>query len=131
MTKDRIKELAFWAVQYAFKLQKKSEKPINKSQIDNYIEKELWEDDLGIRVEGNKGANYIEIKQLDERFIHLKAGDCCVHTINFIVSAEVFSHFLTQLQLEANKPIAEVMREKMDWDEKINEEFFKGTHQVR
>ena len=79
-----------------------------------------------IEVSGNKGGNYVHITKLDDNRLYIRVGDCCVHTAEIIVTAEVLSNFLTMCSLNANKPLLSVMRESMSWEESVNEEFFNG-----
>lgn len=76
-----------------------------------------------IYIEGNRGGNYVDIEKLDDNRIRLKIGDCCVHTIDVIITAEVFSNFLTQMILQSNTNLIEVAKEFLAWDEETNEEF--------
>ena len=66
-----------------------------------------------IYIEGNKGANYVKIEQLSDNSIILEIGDCCVQTVEMIVTAEVLSNFLTNLSLDANKSLLDVMKDGM------------------
>lgn len=84
-----------------------------------------------IEVSGNKGANYIHITKIDDNRLYIRVGDCCVHTAEMIVTAEVLSNFLTMCSLNANKPLLSVMRESMAWDQLVNEEFFKGCKSIK
>ena len=79
-----------------------------------------------INIEGNLGANFVNIIKLDDNRMHLTIGDCCVITVDVIFTAEVFSNFLTTLSLEANKDLLEVAASKMRWDDDTNKKFLKG-----
>ena len=82
-----------------------------------------------IEIQGNNGANFIKIgKYADgDNRIFLEVGDCCVNTFRGIVTAEMFSNFLTNVTYSENKSLIEIMKESMNWDPKINEEFSKGA----
>ena len=80
---------------------------------------------MKIIIEGNKGANFVELEKLDDNRIRIVVGDCCVTTARLIVTAEVLSNFLTNISLEANKPLLEAMHDKMTWEKDVNEKFFK------
>ena len=78
-----------------------------------------------VYIEGNSGANYIDIEKIDDNRIRLKVGDCCVHTIDVIITAEVFSNFLTQMVLQSNTNLIEVAKGVLSWDKETNEKYLK------
>ena len=75
-----------------------------------------------IYITGNNDANFVEIKQLNDNMIHLKVGDCCVHTIDVKITAEALSNFLTNLTLNANKSFLELVSENLTWNEEYNKD---------
>lgn len=82
-----------------------------------------------IEVHGNSGANYVKIGKFadgDNR-IFLEIGDCCVVTFRGILTAEMLSNFLTNVSLNANKPLIDVIQENMSWEKDINEKFCVGA----
>lgn len=79
-----------------------------------------------IYIEGNNGGNYIDIEKIDDNRISLKVGDCCVNTIDVIITAEALSNFLTNIFLKENRPFLDIVFSYMAWDSETNEEFFKG-----
>jgi len=79
-----------------------------------------------VYIDGNSGANYVQITKLDNNRMRLEIGDCCVITIDVIFTAEVFSNFLTELTLGANKNLLEIAKEYLAWDDTTNKEFLKG-----
>lgn len=82
-----------------------------------------------IEIQGNKGANYIRIGKYGEgdNRIFLEVGDCCVVTFRGIVTAEMFSNFLTNIALKENKNLLDLMKEEMTWKLVINKQFCKGA----
>ena len=52
------------------------------------------------RMEGNNGADYIEIIQVSETEIELSVGHCCVNTFSHKVPIEFLTNVLTELGLE-------------------------------
>ena len=79
-----------------------------------------------IYIEGNNGANYVEIIKLDENRLRLKVGDCCVNTIDTTFTAEVLSNFLTMLECESNKSLLVIAKSKLHWSEETNKLFLKN-----
>lgn len=77
-------------------------------------------------VEGNNGGNFVKIEQLSENTLHLEVGDCCVITINEVLTAEALSGFLSALWMESNKPFLELVASKLRWTKEINERYMKG-----
>lgn len=77
-----------------------------------------------IEVRGNNDANFVKIVQLDERYLQIEVGDCCVRTLNIKISAEALSNFLTQIYLRENKEFLEVVKGNMGWTAETNEKFF-------
>ena len=78
-----------------------------------------------VYVEGNNGANYVDIKKIDENKFRLKIGDSCVHTINVVFTAEVFSNFITHLVHQVDKPILEIVFDYLAWDENTNKKYLE------
>ena len=78
---------------------------------------------------GNRDANYIKIGNhpSGENLIFLEVGDCCVVTFRGIVTVEMLSNFLTNVSLNANKNLIDVMKDNMSWDEEVNEKFAIGS----
>jgi hypothetical protein len=82
-----------------------------------------------IEIQGNKGGNYIKVGKVadgDNR-IFLEVGDCCVVTFRGILTVEMLSNFLTNVALNANKPLIEVIKDSMTWGKAVNEEFCIGA----
>jgi hypothetical protein len=82
-----------------------------------------------IEIHGNNGGNYVKVGKVadgDNR-IFLEIGDCCVVTFRGILTAEMLSNFLTNVSLNANKPLIEVIKENMTWDKAVNEKFCVGS----
>lgn len=87
---------------------------------------------IGFEVQGNNGGNYIKLgkfKDGDNR-LFIEVGDCCVITFRGIITVEAFTNFLTNVTLDANKPLHMVFREKMTWDEDVNERLFDGSKEL-
>lgn len=77
-----------------------------------------------LEVRGNNDGNFVKVSQIDDRYLQIEIGDCCVHTLNIKISAEALSSFLTQIYLKENKEFLEVVRENMGWTAETNEKFF-------
>ena len=71
-----------------------------------------------IRITGNKEANYVEIDKIDDDRIRIKIGDCCVVTLDFIVTAEVLSNFLTNFSYNENGKIILAMKDLLAFNDK-------------
>ncbi len=82
-----------------------------------------------IEVRGNKDANYVKFGNYGDssNLIYLEVGDCCAISFRGIVTAEMFSAFLTKSSWVDNKGLIENMKKMMDWGEEANEEFCKGA----
>lgn len=80
----------------------------------------------GIFVEGFKGGNNVLIQKVNDNLIRLKIGDCCVYTIDCIISAEAFGGFLTKVWLDANKPFLDYVKDNLRWEGKHNIEAMKN-----
>jgi serine/threonine protein phosphatase PrpC len=83
-----------------------------------------------IFVEGNKGANCLHIKKLDDNRIHLKVGDCCIYTIDCEITAEAFTSFITNLLVQSNKPFLDLVSDNIIWQEPYKSEVMKGCKQL-
>ena len=82
-----------------------------------------------IEIHGNNGGNYVKVAKVadgDNR-IFLEIGDCCVVTFRGVLTAEMLSNFLTNVSLNANKPLIEVIKENMSWEKTVNEAFCVGA----
>jgi hypothetical protein len=75
-----------------------------------------------IYIEGNKGANFIRITQIDNNNIELQIGDCCVHTIHCIISAEALSNLLTTIMYDNDSSFGELLSNKLNFDEPYKSE---------
>ena len=80
-------------------------------------------------VRGNNDGNYVKVWKIDDRYMGLEVGDCCVVTIKVKISAEALSSFLTQIYLKENKDFLDVVESNMGWmpargTAEINEKFF-------
>lgn len=53
-----------------------------------------------IRIEGNNGGDYLEIKPLGGNLVRLEVGHCCVVTIEHIVPVEFITAVLTEAVLK-------------------------------
>lgn len=53
-----------------------------------------------IRIEGNNGGDYLEIKPLEGNLVRLEVGHCCVVTIEHIVPVEFITAMLTDAVLK-------------------------------
>lgn len=82
-----------------------------------------------IEIHGNNGGNYVKVSKIadgDNR-IFLEIGDCCVVTFRGVLTAEMLSNFLTNVSLNANKPLIEVIKENMSWGKDTNAKFCIGA----
>ena len=75
-------------------------------------------------VRGNNDGNYVKVWKIDDRYMGLEVGDCCVVTMNVKISAEALSSFLTELYLKENVDFLELVKSNMGWTADINEKFF-------
>jgi len=48
--------------------------------------------------------------------IHLEVGNCGVKTIDVVLTAEVFSGFLSNLMVDEDKDFLELVRDHLTWD---------------
>lgn len=84
-----------------------------------------------ISIEGNNGGNYLKIKQLDDNRILIEYGDCCIHMGNHIITAEVFTSFLTSVCLINNSlNLATALKPYLRWDEEYNSKVLEPCHSV-
>ena len=85
-----------------------------------------------IEIHGNNGANYIKMSKIadDDNRLFLEIGDCCVVTFRGILTVEMLSNFLTNVSLDANKSLIEVIKENMSWKKDINEKFCAGAKEM-
>jgi hypothetical protein len=70
--------------------------------------------------EGNKGGDFINIKNVEEGSVYLKVGNCCVCTIDSVVPVEFLSMLLTREVLEYGS--IEGVIDSFTWPDKFKEE---------
>lgn len=82
-------------------------------------------------LQGNNGANYIQLGRFagDDNRLFVEIGDCCVVTFRGYITVEAFTNFLTHVSFDYNG-LLEAIRDKMAWDEDVNEKFFEGCKEL-
>jgi serine phosphatase RsbU (regulator of sigma subunit) len=78
-----------------------------------------------IYIEGSNGGNYIEIIKINDNQINIQVGDCCVHTVDINLTAEVISNILTNIYLESSNNFLRFLEKHMQLEKKINLKFLK------
>ena len=79
-----------------------------------------------IIISGNHNANYVQIEKVNENKIQLTVGDCCVLSIDCILTAEVLSNALSNIAWKNHNNLIIGLSKELGWDEEINKLYLKG-----
>jgi len=88
---------------------------IPKRKITHLIRHQLF------KSEGNKGGDFIEMRNLFDGRIALRVGHCCVMSIEKVVPVEFLTAVITDTLLKNNMDVLKVI-DNFHWSKEFNEE---------